>query len=208
MKGWLIIFLTPLSIILLLVAVQLWQTRRAMEKFALQHGMSYVKSHIPFFGMGEIRGTVNGAVFFMGMMSRDYSPEKGERDLSYRKYMSMHIEINGMPRKLIIEERVSDSMSRVTEARRSQTVTPLIRTGNADFDSRCSVYGHEEDALPWLTVRRKDTIAAILSREHCAFAKGGLLFSMSKTRLTLEDLEEVFAHLTEAQQEFSNATNR
>jgi hypothetical protein len=200
MKSWILIFLVPLAVLLSLVVFQLQLTRSAMASFAQKHGMTYVKSRVPLFGMGEIRGTVNGAAFFMGMLSMDHAPEADEKDLSYRKYLSMHIEISGMPRKLIIEQRTSGS--HVTDTRRSQTVTPPVRTGDADFDSKFCVYGIDKEVLTWLTAGRRRVIADILIRENCVIAKGGLIIPSSETRLTLQDMEEMYSHLSAARKAF------
>jgi len=198
-------FLVPAVLILILlsiVMIRIWQTRIAMRAFAREHGLTYVNKQALFFNTGEIQGTVNGAKFFMGKLSADHAPEQDERDLSYRKYLSMHIAVDGMPFKMIIEMRGSASADYVIETKRNQTVTPAIKTGDADFDSRFLVFGQEKEVLPWLTPERRKALSVILSKGTCVVAKGGFMISMSETRQTVQGLEEVFTHLTEAQKGF------
>lgn len=56
--------------------------------------------------IGEIQGKVDHASFFMGILSKNYGfGPVAEQDYPEAKVPHMHIEIEGMPEKLIIRRR-------------------------------------------------------------------------------------------------------
>jgi hypothetical protein len=202
MKSWLI-FLIPLLVIVLVPILVLFQrTRLAMAKFAKRHAMTYEKTWWNLFGIGEIHGEVGHEAFFMGLMSSNYGfGPVAEQDYPEEKYPQMHIEIEGMPRKLVIQKRVPGRIGNIVEVLSRKTGMPMLETGDEAFDSQFKVIGYKDEVLPWLTARRREAIAAFLSRENYDVSKGGLKYGTIKTHIRLDEMEEAFAHLTAAQRE-------
>ena len=173
-----------------------------MAEFSKRHAMKYQKPRRHLFGIGEIHGKVGREAFFMGLLSTkyDFGPV-AEQDYPEEKATYMHTGIEGMPRKLVIRRRQPGRFGNIVEFLSSKTGIPMLKTGDEAFNSRFDVIGYKDEVLPWLTARRREIIASFLSHENCVVAKGGLECCFTKTYISLDDMEEAFAHLTAAQRE-------
>ncbi len=202
MKSWLLFILLAVAVILVPVLIQFRWTRRAMAEFAKQHGMTYKNPRKALFSIGKIRGTVNQADFFMGMLPTNYSlGPVAEMDYPQEKFPYMYIAVNGMPQKLVIRRRVTGRVGAIIDTLSKRTGIPKLKTGDAAFDAQIDVIGYENEALPWLTALRRQIIVNFLSKRDYVVTRGGLAYSTGKTHIKREDLEEAFAHLTAAQRE-------
>lgn len=199
MKSWLSVFILLIAIVLIPILIQFHWTRNAMAKFAKRHAMTYEKTWWNFFSIGKIHGEVGHQAFFMGSMSSNYGfgPEL-DKEYEEWNYPQMHINIKGMPGKLVIQRRMPSNAIGVLPRK---TRMPILETGDEAFDSQFKVIGYKDETLPWLTARRRKTIVTFLSLEHYFVSNGGLRYGTSNTRTRLNEMEEAFAHLTAAQHE-------
>lgn len=202
MKNWLILFIPLVASVLVPILVQFQLTRRAMAEFAKRHVMTYEKPWWNLFSIGEIHGEAGHVAFYMGLMSSKYGfgPEL-DQEYEEMKYPQMHVNIEGMPRKLVIQRRMPSRIGNIIEDPSQKTRMPIVKTGDESFDSQFKVIGYKDEALPWLTVQRREAIAAFLSRANYHVFKGGLTYGTAKIRMRLDEMEEAFAHLTSSQRE-------
>ena len=75
----------------------------------------------------------------------------------------------------------------------------MLKTWDIEFDNKVDVIGYKEEVLPWLTSQRHKVIISFLSNENYILRRGGVGYSLSKTYITLKELEEVFTHLITTQ---------
>ena len=206
MKSWLTFFIALFVIVLIPIMIQFQLTRSAMAKFAKRHAMTYKKIWWNLFSIGEIHGEVDHETFSMGSMSSKYGfgPEV-DQYYEEMKYPQMYINIKGMPRKMVINKRTPRRIGYIAEVSSSKARIPVLETGDEAFDSQFKVIGYKDEVLPWLTERRREVIAAFLSREHYHVSTGCLKYGNSKTRIRLDEMEEAFSHLIGAQRELQKA---
>ena len=206
MKSWLTFFIALFVIVLIPIMIQFQLTRSAMAKFAKRHSMTYKKIWWNLFNIGEIQGEVDYEVFSMGSMSSKYGfgPEV-DQQYEEMKYPQMCIQIKGMPRKLVISKRTPSRIGAIAEVSSGKARIPVLETGDEAFDSQFKVIGYQDEVLPWLTARRREVIAAFLSRDHYHVSSGCLKYGTSKTRIRFDEMEEAFSHLTATQSELQKA---
>ncbi len=201
MKSWLIFFIPPLFLILIFVLIQLQLTRNAMTEFAKKHNFTYKKPKFgAFFNTGGIHGSTNNVTFFMGMLSTNYGfGPVAEIDYADEKFLYMKINVNSMPNRLVISKREEGRFGKIIDKFSIMTGIPLIKTGDEAFDSKIKVIGYEKEVLPWLTEQRRKVIIDFLSKKNCVITQNGVACTLSKTRLSLKDLEETYTHLITTQ---------
>ncbi len=197
MKSWLIFLIPLLAIILGSVLIQFHWTRRAMAAFAKRHGVSYKNPGWNLFDIGELSGKIDAADFFMGEISTNYGfGPVTEQDNPDEKFTCMRLDVSGMPERMVIHRRGNGKIGDITDFLSHKTGIPMVKTGDAAFDSRFNVVGYPEEVLPWLTAQRRETMTAFLSRENCVATRGGLQCDMSRTHISIDDLEAALLHLT------------